>query len=149
MRAVIQRVSSARVVVDGKSVGEIGRGIVILMAVKTGDSKREIEWMAEKCTNLRIFENDEGKFNLSIKQVGGSILVVSQFTLYGDCRRGRRPSFTESAPNQEAERIYDLFVDELKKSGLEVETGMFGRRMSVEIRNEGPVTFILDSEKRI
>jgi len=147
MRAVVQRVGRASVTVDEQIVGQIERGIVILLGVREGDTEREVDWLAEKCVHLRIFENDEGKFHHSLMDIGGDILVVSQFTLYGDCRKGRRPSFTAAASPEEAEQLYDRFVKMLRNKNLKVETGVFAARMVVEIHNEGPVTLIVDSDK--
>lgn len=147
MRAVVQRVGRASVTADEQIVGQIERGIVILLGVREGDTEREVDWLAEKCVHLRIFENDEGKFHHSLMDIGGDILVVSQFTLYGDCRKGRRPSFTAAASPEEAERLYDRFVKMLRNKNLKVETGVFAARMVVEIHNEGPVTLIVDSDK--
>ncbi len=148
MRVVVQRVSRARVLVDDEVVGAIGRGVVLLLGVKDGDGEEDARWLAEKCVNLRIFENDEGKFDFSLKEIGGEALVVSQFTLYGDCRRGRRPSFTKAASPEMAERLYAEFVALLRRMGLSVQTGVFAARMQVEIHNDGPVTLIVDSEGR-
>lgn len=148
MRAVVQRVLEAKVFVEDEVVGTIGRGIVILVGVKDGDREEDASWLAEKCINLRIFENDQGKFHFSLLDIQGEILVVSQFTLYGDCRRGRRPSFTEAAPPEVAEKLYEKFVEALRKTGLNVSTGVFAARMRVEIHNEGPVTLIVDSGNR-
>ncbi|MFH1941312.1 MAG: D-aminoacyl-tRNA deacylase [bacterium] len=148
MRAVVQRVSRASVAVDGKVVGEIGRGLVILLGVREGDREEDARWMAEKCAHLRIFENEEGKFHFSVLDIMGEILAVSQFTLYGDCRRGRRPSFTDAASPEVAEALYRNFVESLRRIGLKVETGVFAARMKVEIHNDGPVTLIVDSEHR-
>ena len=145
MRAVVQRVRQAKVIVKGRVVGAIDRGAVILLGVKDGDSEDEVRWLAEKCVNLRIFENDQGKFHFSLLEIQGEILVVSQFTLYGDCRKGRRPSFTEAAHPTEAEDLYEKFVEALRDTGLKVETGVFAARMEVEIHNEGPVTLIVES----
>ncbi|KPJ54153.1 D-tyrosyl-tRNA(Tyr) deacylase [candidate division TA06 bacterium DG_24] len=145
MRAVVQRVARAGVSVNGERIAEIGRGMVILLGVGAGDSSSDAGSLAEKCLNLRIFEDAEGKMNLSALEVGADLLAISQFTLYGNCRKGRRPSFTEAAPAQVAEDLYEEFVSSLRKSGLRVETGRFGARMLVEIHNEGPVTFILDT----
>lgn len=148
MRAVIQRVSEARVVVDEKVVGEIGPGLLILLGVRSGDSEADIPWLADKCVNLRIFENDEGKFHHSLLEVGGDILVVSQFTLYGDCRKGRRPSFTDAAPPEIADELYQKFVQYLRCKEIKVETGIFQSMMSVQLVNEGPVTMIVDSKEK-
>ena len=146
MRAVVQRVAKADVVVEGNVVGRIGRGLVILLGVKGDDREEDAVWLAEKCMNLRIFENEEGKFDLSLLNIHGEALVVSQFTLYGDCRRGRRPSFTDAAPPELAESLYEAFVNAIRQSGLSVQTGVFAARMMVNIHNEGPVTLIVDTE---
>lgn len=148
MRAVIQRVSRGDVVIDGQSVGRIGNGLVILLGVKEGDTEEDARWLAEKCVHLRIFEDDQGKFNLNLQDVDGQILVVSQFTLYGDCRKGRRPSFTEAASPEMAESLYHVFIEQIRQKGSQVQSGVFGARMQVEIQNEGPVTLIVDSEDR-
>jgi len=147
MRAVIQRVSKARVVVDDKIVGKIGRGLLILLGVKAGDQEAEIPWLADKCVNLRIFDNEEGKFHHSLLEIGGEVLVVSQFTLYGDCRRGRRPGFSDAAEPALADQLYQKFVQYLKEKDLKVETGIFAAKMSVELVNEGPVTMIVNSKE--
>jgi len=148
MRALIQRVACARVLVNSKTVGSIGRGMVLFLGIKNGDTEKDVQWLAEKCVHLRIFENDQGKFHFSLLEIGGELLVVSQFTLYGDCRRGRRPSFTEAALPEAAERLYRMFVDVCRKSGSKVETGIFAARMEVEIHNDGPVTLMVDSEEK-
>lgn len=145
MRAVIQRVSRARVSVDGDLKGEIGPGLLVLLAAAHGDGAGQVQWMAEKITGLRIFADDQGKMNLSLKQVEGQMLIVSQFTLYGDCRKGKRPSFTGSARPDEAERLYESFVEAVRKHGVPVQTGVFGAMMDVELINDGPVTLIVDS----
>ncbi len=147
MRAVVQRVKKASVVVDGKIVGKIGKGILILLGVGKEDTEEDIRWLADKVSNLRIFEDDEGKMNKSVKDVGGKILVVSQFTLYGDCRKGRRPSFTQAAPPEKGRFFYEKFIEDLKKEGIEVESGIFGAKMEVHLINDGPVTILLDSKK--
>jgi D-tyrosyl-tRNA(Tyr) deacylase len=144
VRAVVQRVSQASVTVDGRVVGRIGRGLMILLGVKTGDTETEAEWLAHKIAGLRIFADDEGKFNLSVQEVGGSALVVSQFTLYGDARKGRRPSFSDAAPPEVADPLVRRFVESLRAEGLAVESGVFGAVMQVEIHNDGPVTLILE-----
>ena len=144
MRAVVQRVRKASVSVGGEVVGAIGPGLVVLLGVKTGDTEAEAKWLANKIANLRIFSDQEGKFNLSALDVGGEALVVSQFTLYGDARKGRRPSFTEAAPPEVAEPLVEKFVEFLRAKGLKVETGRFGAIMLVEIHNDGPVTIILE-----
>lgn len=143
MRAVVQRVSRASVTVGEEVVGRIGRGMMILLGVKTGDTEAEAEWLAHKIAGLRIFADDEGKFNLSVQDVGGAALVVSQFTLYGDTRKGRRPSFTDAASPDVAESLVTRFVEYLRE-GLAVESGVFGAVMQVEIHNDGPVTLILE-----
>ena len=148
MRAVVQRVLEAKVFVEDEVVGTIGRGVVVLVGVKDGDREEDARWLAEKCVNLRIFENDQGKFHFSLLDTWGEILVVSQFTLYGDCRRGRRPSFTEAASPEFAKKLYEKFVEALRKTGLNVSTGVFAARMRVEIHNDGPVTLIVDSGNR-
>ncbi len=145
MRAVVQRVSAARVEVDGEVVGSIAGGLVVLLGVARGDGEREAAWLADKIAGLRIFEDDAGKMNVSVQDAGGSLLVVSQFTLLGDCRKGRRPSFTEAAPPEEAERLYQRFVARLREGGLHVETGVFQARMAVNLVNDGPVTLLLET----
>lgn len=146
MRAVVQRVKEATVSIEGETVGEIGKGLAILLGVAQGDSEREARYLAEKIAHLRIFADDEGKFNLSALDVGAQALVVSQFTLYGDTRKGRRPSFTSAAPPEAAEPLVDRFIDFLRALGLHVESGRFGAMMLVNIANDGPVTLILDTE---
>lgn len=145
MRAVVQRVRAARVEVEGETVGEIGRGFLVLLGVAKGDTAREAEWMAQKIPGLRLFEDPEGKMNLSLEEVGGAILIVSQFTLLGDCRKGRRPSFTEAAPPEEADRLYQLVVGKLRANGVRVETGVFQAHMQVHLTNDGPVTLLIDT----
>lgn len=144
MRALLQRVSSANVKVDGKVVGSIGRGFVVLVGVTHGDTPSNAEWLASKIAGLRLFEDSGGKMNLSLSEVSGSVLVISQFTLYGDARKGRRPSFTAAARPEQAEPMVDLLVMKLRQQDLRVATGVFGARMSVEIHNDGPVTMILE-----
>lgn len=146
MRAVIQRVTGSRVVIENKTAGNIKKGITILLGVKKGDTEKDVKWLAEKCINLRIFENEQGKFHYSAIDLKAEVLVVSQFTLYGDCRRGRRPSFTEAAAPRTAEKLYEAFIDVIRQNGLKVETGIFGAKMQVDIENNGPVTLIIDSE---
>ncbi|MDI6827391.1 MAG: D-aminoacyl-tRNA deacylase [Armatimonadota bacterium] len=148
MRAVIQRVKSASVEVNCKIVGKIGKGLVVLLGVGLNDSSDDAAWLAEKTANMRIFEDNEGKMNLSLLDIGGSALVVSQFTLYGDARKGRRPSFTDAAPPEKADSLYREYVEKLKNFGIPVETGVFGAKMLVTIENCGPVTFILDTSNR-
>ena len=146
MRAVVQRVKKASVKVNGREVGAISTGFVVLIAVKKGDTEEHARWMAHKIANLRVFPDEQGKFNYSLLDVGGEALVVSQFTLYGDIRRGFRPSFTDAAPPQEAEPLIERFVEFLREKGVPVQTGVFGAMMLVEIHNDGPVTIILDRE---
>jgi len=141
---VVQRVSSARVEIDGEVAGSIGRGLLVLLGVGQGDSEKQAHWLADKIAGLRIFEDDAGKMNLSVEEVGGSALVVSQFTLYGDCRKGRRPSFTGAAPPEEADRLYQVFVERLKERGLPVATGVFQAMMQVHLVNDGPVTVVVE-----
>ena len=147
MRAVVQRVSRAQVSVDETVTGEIGAGLLVLLAVGKADSRVEADYLADKIAGLRIFEDAEGKMNRSVLDVNGAILVVSQFTLYGDVRRGKRPSFDAAAPPNQARELYDYFVQRLRSSGLRCETGRFQEMMSVELVNEGPVTILLDSAK--
>jgi D-tyrosyl-tRNA(Tyr) deacylase len=147
MRAVIQRVKEAKVKVDGEIVGRIGEGLLILLGVRKDDTEDDVSYLADKVIGLRIFEDDMGKMNFSISDVKGEILAVSQFTLYGDCRKGRRPSFDEAAAQHLAERIYNLFLEEIRKTGIKVETGRFGVLMDVHLINSGPVTILLDSRK--
>jgi D-tyrosyl-tRNA(Tyr) deacylase len=148
LKAVIQRVSGADVTVDEKCVGRIGRGLLILLGVEKGDGERAADWMAEKIAALRIFEDQAGKMNISVKEIGGEILVVSQFTLAGSCAKGRRPSFDSAAPPEDANRLYEYFVERLRVAGLKVETGVFQAMMQVSLVNDGPVTFILESPGR-
>ncbi len=145
MRSVIQRVKQASVTVDGENIGQIDQGLLVLFAVHVDDTDDKVEKMAQKILKLRIFEDEEGKMNRSVTDVSGSILVVSQFTLYGDAFSGNRPSFIESARPEKAIPMYEAFVEALKKSGLNVETGKFGAEMDVELINDGPVTIILDT----
>lgn len=148
MKAVIQRVLESSVVVDGKTVGEIGQGILVLLGVEKGDAERDAEWLAEKIVGLRIFEDEAGKMNLGLKEIGGEILAVSQFTLAGNCAKGRRPSFDTAAPPDEGKRLYEYFVEQLRKLDIPVETGIFQADMKVSLVNDGPVTFILESPKK-
>jgi len=145
VRAVIQRVSSASVAADGRTVGEIGAGLLVLLGVAQGDTEREAAWVADKIANLRIFEDDGGKMNLSVQEIGGAVLVVSQFTLLADCRKGRRPSFIGAAPPEEADRLYRMVAERLREAGLPVETGLFQARMQVSLVNDGPVTIVLET----
>ena len=146
MKVVIQRVSHASVTVKNETVGHIQEGLVIFLGVQDGDTENDIKWMAEKCLNLRIFENETGKFHYSVSDIRRELLVISQFTLFGDCRKGRRPSFSRAALPQHAEQCYQKFLQVLKQSGLRVETGRFAAKMHVEIHNEGPVTLIVNSK---
>ncbi len=145
MRACIQRVSEAHVTVDGVETGRIGRGLVVLLGIGHNDDETEVGWLAEKIVGLRVFEDSAGKMNLSLADVTGGMLVISQFTLFGDCRKGRRPSFTEAAPPELAERLYEAFVDVVKKMGVEVGTGRFREHMRVSLVNDGPVTLWIDT----
>ncbi len=145
MRAVIQRVSQAEVMVDGVSIARIGQGILALIAFSRQDDEAELLWMAKKIVELRIFDDSQGKLNLSLRDVGGQLLLVSQFTLYGDCRKGRRPSYTESAPPAEAEKLYHRFVSAVRELVPDVQTGQFQAMMQVSLINSGPVTLIVDS----
>jgi D-tyrosyl-tRNA(Tyr) deacylase len=145
MRAVVQRVSRAKVSVAGEVAGEIGRGWLVLLGVAPGDSRKQVDWLAEKLANLRAFNDPDGKMNLSVQDVGGAVLVVSQFTLYGDCQKGRRPGFTGAAPPAVAEPLYESFLNALKLLGVPVEAGRFAADMQVELVNDGPVTFIIDA----
>ncbi len=147
MRAVIQRVSRAKVSVDGEIVGEIGAGILVLLGVSREDSEREAKYILDKTLNLRIFEDAEDKMNLSLLDINGELLVVSQFTIYGDARRGRRPSFVEAAAPEKAKQLYEFFVSEARKQIAKIETGKFQAMMDVELINDGPVTILLDSDK--
>ena len=144
MRAVVQRVARARVSVGGEEVGEIGKGFCILLGVRKGDTEEDAAWLARKCAGLRVFEDDRGLMNLALGDVGGAALVVSQFTLYGNCDKGRRPSFTDAAEPEAAESLYGVFVKTLREEGISVETGEFQARMLVEIHNDGPVTLIIE-----
>lgn len=147
MRAVVQRVSRAKVTVDGEITGEIERGLLVLLGVGAGDSTADADYLAEKIIGLRIFEDPGGKMNLSVAEIGGAVLAVSQFTLYGDVRRGRRPSFDAAAQPQPARELYEYFVSKIRDAGLPCATGRFQEMMQVELVNEGPVTILLDSAK--
>ncbi|MDI9387949.1 MAG: D-aminoacyl-tRNA deacylase [Synergistota bacterium] len=144
MRAVIQRVGSARVLVDGEVRGEVGAGLCVLLAVADADTEGDADWMADKLVNLRIFADDDGKMNRSLVDIGGAMLAVSQFTLYGDCRRGRRPSFAGAGDPAHADRLFEEFKAAVKKRGVRVESGVFGAHMLVCIENDGPVTLVVD-----
>lgn len=144
MKAVIQRVTSASVSVEGVIAGQIGQGIMVLLGVEKGDNEAGADWLAEKITGLRIFSDDEGKMNLSVQDIGGALLVVSQFTLAGNCAKGKRPSFDTAAPADEGKLLYDCFVAAARNTGVPVETGIFQTDMQVSLVNDGPVTFILE-----
>jgi D-tyrosyl-tRNA(Tyr) deacylase len=148
MRTVIQRVTRAAVKIGDETVGEIGPGLLVLLGVSARDSEADAEYLADKTSGLRIFEDEHGKMNRSVAEAGGAALVVSQFTLYGDVRRGKRPSFDEAAPPDLASRLYEHFVARLRAAGLRCETGRFREMMQVELVNDGPVTILLDSEKK-
>jgi len=145
MRAVVQRVTGARVEVDGKAVGEINAGLLALIGVTRSDSEKDAHFLAEKIVNLRIFADENGKMNRSLLESGGALLAVSQFTLYGDCRKGRRPSFDAAAPPEQARALYERFIDAVRAEGVRVETGIFQAHMSVSLTNDGPVTLLLES----
>jgi D-aminoacyl-tRNA deacylase len=147
MRAIVQRVSRCRVTLNGHVVGEIGAGLLVLLGVSKTDSEAAADYLVEKVIGLRIFDDAEGKMNLSVQDSGGTVLVVSQFTLYGDVRRGKRPSFDAAARPEEAKRLYECFVGKVRAAGLRCETGQFQAMMEVELVNSGPVTILLDSEK--
>jgi D-aminoacyl-tRNA deacylase len=147
MRAVVQRVSHAKVTVGAEIVGEIGIGLLVLLGVSREDATKDADYLAEKIAGLRIFEDSNGKMNLSVAEVSGALMVVSQFTLYGDARRGKRPSFDAAAPPEQARELYQYFVEKIRASGLRCETGRFQETMQVELVNEGPVTILLDSAK--
>ncbi|MCT4612286.1 MAG: D-aminoacyl-tRNA deacylase [Clostridia bacterium] len=149
MRAVVQRVKEANVKVDGITIGEIKKGLVILLGIKDNESIEEKKYIVDKISNLRIFEDEDEKMNLSIKDIGGEVLLVPNFTIYGDCRKGRRPSFAGAARPEEAEVIYEELINLIKLEGINVETGKFRAEMEVNIVNDGPVTVVLDSEKNI
>jgi D-tyrosyl-tRNA(Tyr) deacylase len=146
MRAVVQRVKSAEVYVEGRLSGKIGSGLLVFVGVGKGDGENDVSYMTSKLPELRIFEDASGKFNLSLKEKGGEILIVSQFTLYGDCRKGRRPSFTEAEEPAAAKNLYDRLIDKLRDQGIPVQTGEFQAKMEVHLINDGPVTLLLDSK---
>ncbi len=145
MRALVQRVSKGSVTVEGKIAGAIEKGLVILLGIRTGDTENDARYLAEKCVNLRIFEDESGKFNRSLLETGGGALVISQFTLYGDTRKGRRPGFEEAARPEIAEPLYKFFVQEMRRFPIRIAEGVFGAMMLVEIHNDGPVTLMLES----
>jgi D-tyrosyl-tRNA(Tyr) deacylase len=147
MRAVVQRVSRAQVMVNGEITGQIGLGLLVLLGVGRDDTEADATYLAEKIAGLRVFEDDHGKMNRSVQDAGGSVLAVSQFTLYGDVRRGKRPSFDAAAPPEKARQLYEFFVDQIRAAGLRCETGRFQEMMKVELVNEGPITILLDSAK--
>lgn len=149
MKALIQRVSEASVAVKDDSVGSIGRGILLFLSIEKGDEIRDIDYLSSKITNLRIFEDNADKMNLSVRDINGSILVVSQFTLSADCRKGNRPSFDNSETPDRAEKLYEIFIEKLRESGINISTGQFGAHMEVRLINDGPVTILLDSKKKI
>lgn len=146
MRALVQRVTAGSVAIDGETVGKIGPGLVILLGVAPSDTAKDAAWLAAKCANLRIFEDDAGKMNRSLQEVGGAALIVSQFTLYGDCTQGRRPFFGSAAEPAVAIPLYETFIAEVKKLGVPVATGRFGAYMQLEIHNDGPVTLMVESK---
>ena len=148
MRAVVQRVSRASVVVDGETVGRIDKGLLVLLGIADDDTQQDVIYLAQKIVGLRIFEDGQGKMNLSLSDVGGGMLVVSQFTLLGDCRKGRRPSFVRAARPEKAQALYGSFVAEVRGQGIAVETGRFQEHMQVELVNDGPVTLLVDSRKQ-
>lgn len=147
MRAVVQRVSQAEVVISGVQVARIGQGLVALVAISGQDTEKDLSWMARKIVELRIFDDEQGKLNLSLQEIAGELLVVSQFTLYGDCRKGRRPSYIEAAPPEQAEKLYREFVTIVRQLVPGVQTGQFQASMEVSLTNSGPVTVIIDSRQ--
>lgn len=147
MRAVVQRVKKSSVKVDGEIVGAIQNGLNVLIGICKDDTLDDLKYIVEKVINLRIFHDDNDKMNLSVKDINGAILAISQFTLYGDCRKGRRPNFMNALGGNEAEKLYDKFIEMLRETGIEIATGVFGAHMDVEIQNDGPVTILLDSKK--
>ena len=147
MRAVVQRASRAQVTVNGEITGQIGLGLLVLLGVGRDDAEADAIYLSEKIAGLRVFEDAQGKMNRSVQEVGGSVLAVSQFTLYGDVRRGKRPSFDAAAPPEKARQLYEFFVEQIRAAGLRCETGRFQEMMQVELVNEGPVTILLDSGK--
>ena len=146
MRAVVQKVKYSTVTVDGETIGKIDKGYMILLGVTHDDGEKEIDWLAKKIKDLRIFEDEDGKMNLSLEDVKGEVLIISQFTLYGNCIKGRRPGFTDAARPELAEKLYDQFVEKFKSFGIKTKTGRFGADMKVELLNDGPVTMIIDTK---
>ena len=147
MRAVVQRVASSRVTVDERVTGEVKKGLLVLLGVTHDDTSKDVDYMVDKVTNLRIFEDENDKMNLSLKDIGGEVMAVSQFTLYGDARKGRRPSFSDAARPDVANPLYEEFVEKLRAQGITVGTGVFGAHMMVELTNDGPVSILLESKK--
>lgn len=147
MRAVVQRVSRAEVSVDREAIGFIGRGLVVLLGIRSADGPGDAAWLAEKIVHLRIFEDDQGKMNRSLADIGGEMLIVSQFTLYGDCRKGRRPGYSDAAPPEQALPLYELFITAVNELNISTATGRFQAAMEVSLVNDGPVTLLIDSEK--
>lgn len=148
MRTVVQRVSQAHVSIDGEVKGVIGAGLVVLLGIRAEDSTKNVQWLADKIVHLRIFEDESGKMNRSLTDIEGEMLIISQFTLYGDCRKGRRPGFSAAAPPAVAEPLYNQFIKEVQAKGITVATGTFQADMQVKLVNDGPVTMLLDSEKK-
>ena len=146
MRVVLQRVQSGSVTIGDDVIGSISRGLVILLGITHGDTEKDVVYLAEKCVNLRIFSDADGRFNLSAIDVVAELLIVSQFTLYADCRKGKRPNFIEAAPSEQSKPLYDSFISHIRESGIKVESGKFGGKMRVTIVNDGPVTIILESK---
>ena len=149
MRAVVQRVSSSKVTVDGNVTGEIKKGLLVLLGVTHEDTSKDVDYIIDKVLNLRIFEDEDEKMNLSLKDVEGELLVVSQFTLYGDCRKGRRPSFSTAARPELATKLYEEFIEKSRKEGIVTQTGQFGAHMMVDLTNDGPVTILLESNRTL
>jgi len=147
MRVVVQRVSHAEVVIEGVSIARIGKGILALAAISQQDTEKDLSWMAKKIVGLRIFSDSQGKLNLSLQDIRGQLLVVSQFTLYGDCKKGRRPSYSDAAPPAEAEKLYERFLEIIRQYVPDAKTGQFQAMMEVNLSNSGPVTLIIDSQK--
>lgn len=146
MRLVVQRTTGAEVLIDGKTHSATSKGLLVLFGTKRGDREASCAWLADKLVNLRIFDDDDGKMNLSAVDIGGEIMIVSQFTLYADTRKGRRPSYNDAQEPKEAERLYECFIEQVRRSGLKVQSGVFGARMDVRFVNQGPVTIIIDHD---